>query len=758
MIPIAHTKQNPAIAGNWEDHALEDHLLGVAALAERFAKVFEGRAYAELAGRWHDLGKYRPRFQSYIRRVNGRDADAHIEGGAGRVTHSTAGALRAIEHLSRDGRGLAYLIAGHHAGLDNWHGDEHRGGLDARLNSQDGRDELAEAMAATPSGQVLRVPALAPMRDSIPGFGQPLSAALWLRMLFSCLVDADFLDTETFMNPGQAGLRERWASLEVIQQRLNTQLSKFEPRTPLDHYRAQVLADCRSSAHEAQGLFTLTVPTGGGKTLSSLAFGIEHAIKHGLRRVIYAIPYTSIIEQTANVFREALGDDAVLEHHSNLDVDDPARENARSRLASENWDAPVVVTTNVQLFESLFARRTSRCRKLHNIAGSVVILDEAQLLPRDFLDPICQTLRLLAAYYRTSAVLCTATQPALTEKRDNFGRMVRRGVGPTKEIIHSAECPESVAKRVQFHLPDITAQRREWPDIAAEISQHEAVLAIVNTKRDARELFARLPPEGRMHLSTWMCGAHRADVLQRIRKALQATQEGRHAGPLRVVSTQLIEAGVDVDFSVVFRALTGLDSIAQAAGRCNREGRIAEGGKVVVFVPPKASPPGALLQAENAMIELLHAKDLDPLAPESFRRYFERLYGGANLDAKGILPLLKCDPEDWAIQFRSASDAFRLIEDETHPVIVPYIPDGQTDSPIHAWVGALRENPLATWARRKLQRYVVGVHDREFAALQKSGAITQDGAFWVAWPSTYHPVIGLILDSGAIDPAALVAG
>lgn len=438
-------------------------MLGVAALAERFANDFEGAAYAELAGRWHDLGKYRPRFQSYIRHVSGREPDAHIEG-AGRVTHSTAGALRAIEHLSRDGRGLAYLIAGHHAGLDNWHGDEHRGGLAARLQSQDARDELIEAIAAAPPEQILQVPVLRQLRDVIPGVMQPLGTALWLRMVFSCLVDADFLDTEYFMNPGQAGLRDRWPSLETIKQRLDTHHAKFEPDTPIGRYRAQVLADCRLSAQEAPGLFTLTVPTGGGKTLSSLAFGVEHAIKHGLQRVIYAIPYTSIIEQTADVFRNALGDDAVLEHHSNLDVDDPARENARSRLASENWNAPVIVTTNVQLFESLFARRTSRCRKLHNVAGSVVILDEAQLLPRDFLDPICQTLRLLVAHYKTSAVLCTATQPALTEKKDAFGRFIRRGVGPAKEIIQRASCPDSVAKRVKIHLPHNIALRREWPD------------------------------------------------------------------------------------------------------------------------------------------------------------------------------------------------------------------------------------------------------------------------------------------------------
>ena len=438
-------------------------MLGVAALAERFANDFEGAAYAQLAGRWHDLGKYRPRFQSYIRHVSGREPDAHIEG-AGRVIHSTAGALRAIEHLSRDGRGLAYLIAGHHAGLDNWHGDEHRGGLAARLQSQDARDELIEAIAAAPPEQILQVPVLRQLRDVIPGVMQPLGTALWLRMVFSCLVDADFLDTEYFMNPGQAGLRDRWPSLETIKQRLDTHHAKFEPDTPIGRYRAQVLADCRLSAQEAPGLFTLTVPTGGGKTLSSLAFGVEHAIKHGLQRVIYAIPYTSIIEQTADVFRNALGDDAVLEHHSNLDVDDPARENARSRLASENWNAPVIVTTNVQLFESLFARRTSRCRKLHNVAGSVVILDEAQLLPRDFLDPICQTLRLLVAHYKTSAVLCTATQPALTEKKDAFGRFIRRGVGPAKEIIQRASCPDSVAKRVKIHLPHNIVLRREWPD------------------------------------------------------------------------------------------------------------------------------------------------------------------------------------------------------------------------------------------------------------------------------------------------------
>jgi len=325
---------------------------------------------------------------------------------------------------------------------------------------------------------------------------------------------------------------------------------------------------------EPPGIYTLTVPTGGGKTLSSMGFALNHAVKYGKHRVIYVIPYTSIIEQTADQFRAIFGE-AVIEHHSNLDSTDEAKENARSRLACENWDAPVIVTTTVQFFESLFASRTSRCRKLHNIVNSVVILDEAQLLPPDFLAPILEALKELQKNYGVTVVFCTATQPALgPHKTMDFDF---KGIDGMKEIMDDPAMLHKALKRTEIrqvrNLEPLT-----WDDVAGEITNNESVLCIVNRRDDARTLWELLP-EGSIHLSALMCGAHRVRKIKEIKERL------RNGVPTRVVSTQLVETGVDVDFPVVYRAMAGLDSIAQAAGRCNREGLRAK-GKVFVFTPP----------------------------------------------------------------------------------------------------------------------------------------------------------------------------
>jgi CRISPR-associated endonuclease/helicase Cas3 len=526
---IAHAARNPD--GSWRDpHDLLEHLSNVGTLAAAFAEQF-GSGWARLAGRWHDLGKYRPRFQRYIRLASGFEADAHIKGEAGKAPHSTAGAVLATDRFGSAGRVLAYLIAGHHAGLADWFG-----GLEVRLGNADSRDELNEALAANPPAELLDAGGFKPDLRAIPGGKNGF--ALWVRMLFSALVDADFLDTERYMDPDKFTRRNRWPALSELAPRFDAHMARLATLalpTPVNALRADILRQCREkAAAAAPGLFSLTVPTGGGKTLSGMAFALEHARAHGKRRVIHVIPYTSIIEQTADIFRAIFGE-AVIEHHSNAESD-PERENHASRLACENWDAPVVVTTNVQFFESLFAARTSRCRKLHNLVDSVVILDEAQLLPPEFLQPMLDVLNLLTQHYGVTVVLSTATQPALSTRAYFDARQNLRGLDNVREIIGDPDALYRSLERVQVRLPADWQTPADWPRLALELATHDSVLAIVNTRKDARALWEQMQriDAGTLHLSALMCGAHRSQVIGDIKARLKA------GVPTRVVSTQLV--------------------------------------------------------------------------------------------------------------------------------------------------------------------------------------------------------------------------
>lgn len=732
-------------------HALTEHLRDVGCGAGKFAGFFGSAAWAEAAGRWHDLGKFRPPFQHKLRAAGG--VDAHIENTGVRVTHSTAGAIHAMQSLGEaHGSVLAFLIAGHHAGLPDMHdNDGGAGSLKERLSGDIGQVEFREALAESIPSDILAKPADLPM----PLVG-PQGFALWIRMLFSCLVDADFLDTEEFFDPTRTAARGSYPALTLIKQHLDAWLAaktgsvSSDGVSPVNAIRAQVLAQCRSKGGDKAlkpGFFSLTVPTGGGKTLSSLAFALEHAITHDRRRVVYAIPFTSIIEQTAQVFREALaelGSDVVIEHHSNLDVREGS-ENHASRLASENWDAPLIVTTNVQLFESLHASRTSRCRKLHNLAGSVIVLDEAQQLPREFLAPVLRVLKQLVEHYGVSVVFCTATQPALQPRYDPFGRMLLDGV-PDKAVLPIIDDPAPMfdaMRRVDVHIPENLKAPTPWDDLAQQIEAHECVLAIVNTRRHAHDLAAKLPLEGTEHLSALMCAQHRSDVIARIRKRLAERAAGRDVLPLRVISTQLVEAGVDLDFPVVYRALAGLDAIAQAAGRCNREGKLPESGQVHVFVPEGGIPPGLMGQGAEATQEMAALGLLDdPLAPETFRTYFDRYYARENsgFDKQGILDMLS--PRRLA--FRSAAEAFRLIDDVGETIVVPYRQPDQQESPVEMWLNVLRTDPSATWARRKLQRYTVSVPQRVFEKMLAQRDVEERAGLWVAVVSRYDERFGLM--------------
>lgn len=727
---VAHVRQD---GGNWHRHELGEHLAGVSALAACFARDL-GEEWARLAGLWHDLGKYAPQFQSMIRRESGYDPEEQIV--AGPRNHSTAGALHAVDQFGNAGRVLAYLIAGHHAGLSDWHGDGNAAAaLNHRLQDRSHLDVLP--MLDIP-GEIMS-PGIKPV-TRMPGGNDTermLGTHLWLRMLFSCLVDADFLDTEAFMSQEQAAQRPNeeidGAMLHRFEEYMREKFGAV-PDMPVNRVRADVLRQCREKAKLEPGLFSLTVPTGGGKTLASMAFALHHAQAHGKRRIIYAIPFTSIIEQTTGIYREIFGA-AVIEHHSSLD---PEKESIQSRLATENWAAPIVVTTNVQLFESLFAARTSRCRKLHNLMNSVIVLDEAQTLPPELLQPCLDVLNLLTKHYGVSVVLCTATQPALRDVA-GFGRALR-GLDNVREIIDAPRRLFDELRRVKVHLPADFQAREDWEAIAEKVGAGGTALAIVNTRKDCRELWQRLRQHGHdaIHLSASLCGAHRAQRIEEIRRRLKAGQ------PTLVVSTQLIEAGVDVDFPVVWRALAGLDSIAQAAGRCNREGQLVE-GQVHVFVPPKPAPPGLLRQAEQATISLMSGDPPDPLAPATFERYFRQFYlnGVASWDKHGIHDLLTRDARELKIQFRTAAERFRFIDDaDSLPILVCW-----DDS--RSLIDKLEKDGPARRLMRKLQRYSVNLPRHDVERLQQTGEVREirRGMFAQAVDTLYDPELGVVMES-----------
>lgn len=765
-------------------HDLVDHLRGVARLAA--AQLPSAAApWGHLAGLWHDLGKFRPGFQRYVR----QDPDAHIEGHARATadkTHSAAGALHALESLKAQagvhGRAggwlLAQLIASHHHGLyDHDQLAERLLGGGAAASARERKEAVAACASACP--ELLEVPQMldpAGVFSAIPGLAQrePLAQSMWLRLLFSALVDADFLDTEAYFDRGRAAQRSGFAPLADYLRRLDAYLGALTERTraagraddPVMRARADVLADCRAAASQPVGVFSLQVPTGGGKTLASLAFALRHAVAHGLERVIVAIPYTSIVEQTADVFADIFGRDAVVEHHSQAEAE-PDHDTARSRLACENWDAPLVVTTNVQLLESLFAARTSRCRKLHRLQRCVIVLDEAQVLPPPFLQPTLDALRLLSAHYGSTIVSCTATQPALADirrfdPRQSLRGLVRDGAQPS-EIVRDVAPLYAALERVHFAWPTDWHTPQPADAIAARVAAHDAVMAIVNTRQAAAELLAAIDaaaPEGErsLHLSAAMCAQHRADVIAEIRSRLEARRTGG-TRPLRVVSTQLVEAGVDLDFPVVFRALAGLDSIAQAAGRCNREGQLGpRGGRVEVFVQPIPGALATLRRAAESTLAVLADSRPETLPPQLFQRYFEHWYGRfGSLDEKGIVAMLRASP-DFALRLRSAADAYKLVDDEDQcSVVVPYAPASADTAARDAALAALQRGDAQRWQLRSLQRYIVQAPRRDVLAWLARGDVTEPlpGWFVLSDEARYDARRGLLRDGAVLDARTL---
>ncbi|NCC49921.1 MAG: CRISPR-associated helicase Cas3' [Spartobacteria bacterium] len=684
----AHSLEGKA-PSEWQ--TLEAHLNGVAKSSADFASPFGGNEWAFLAGLWHDLGKYSPAFQKKLYDANG--IEAHIETTPGRVVHSDAGAhLATLKEWHNTDRLLAWLIMGHHAGLADYDSDKSGpAALQARmLDPQRSDPVLLNVPDAIRNHQR---PAQAIPKDASPAF--------FIRMLFSCLVDADFLDTEAFMTPEKAKKREKYPDLAVLAAKFDhflENVTKNAQKTPVNVVRNEVLAQCRCAADLDPTVFSLTVPTGGGKTLSSMAFALRHAVKHAKSRIIYVIPYTSIIEQTVGVFRAIPGfENAVIEHHSNIALDDEDAETSRSRLAAENWDAPIIVTTAVQFFESLYACKTSRCRKLHNMVNSVVIFDEAQCLPPEFLRPCVFAIRELQRFYRVTPVLCTATQPVLNHA-DRFDFRFREGFEHVTEIVSD---PSGLAERLKRTEIQLLDQKMAVSDqktlLEALKSEKEAVLCIVNRKEDARTLARELPNEKTVHLSTNMCAEHRFRVFDDIKKRLNDSNE-----PFYVITTSLIEAGVDLDFPIVYRALAGLDSIAQAAGRCNREGKRPQKGKTVIFVPE--NQPQYVKSAADIAQEALSGELSAIFAPETIENYFKTRFwqlGEEKLDQFGILERLS---GGFNYAYRSVAADFRLIRDDwTRPVIVPY-------GKALEIIDNLHEPPWnVRFLLRKLQRYTITI-------------------------------------------------
>lgn len=680
----AHIRQEGA--GTPAYQTVNDHLTGTAALCRGFADAFGAGADGELAGLTHDMGKCTAAFQNRLLH-DGPIAD-----------HATAGAIFCAKLGDLF---TAACVAGHHSGLSNFGNIKTDQSGEATLfgRLKKGIEEhylerCGESGVILPSA----FSSNAPQQNE-------LQLSFWIRMLYSCLVDADFLDTERFMR-GKRGRGEA-EDIETLLAKLQAHIQPWQnAETDLNRLRCEILHGCLSSGNKAKGLYTLTAPTGSGKTIASLAFALRHAAAHKMRRVIYVIPYTSIIDQNAQVFQDILGIGNVLEHHSGVQFDlseDAPPEDVRKALSAENWDMPLVVTTAVQLFESMYANRSSKCRKLHSLANSVIIFDEAQMLPLPQLRPCVAAMAALVQQFHSTVVLCTATQPALN---DLFRRYAPSF--PIQELCPQTEALYEKFRRVAFRQAGVLADEA----LAEQLRRHKQALCIVNSRRAAQRIFALLPEEGCYHLSTLMVPAQRQALLQEIRDRLKSGKA------CRVVSTSLIEAGVDVDFPAVYREMAGLDSILQAAGRCNREGkRPADASIVTIFERTEPVPP-MFRTAVGACKEAL-MENRDPDAPETMGRYFRSLrsLSGDALDKLGVVKAFEDGIEGCRLPFRTVAERFHLIDQNTRTIYIPYWEEGA------ALVGLLRAGNCSKDLYRKLGRYAVSVYDAHFQALDRAGAL-----------------------------------
>lgn len=766
---FAHSREGSA-PDEWQ--LLDDHLRNVAELASQFAAAFGYGSWGRALGLLHDAGKINPAFQRRLR------------GSKEMVDHGAPGALEALSRYGGalgDANGclLAFAIAGHHGGMPNGmkSDDGGRTPLLKRLNG-DGFDDVARAFMGYARRSGIKLPdsneleptpleELATSGDISTARSRGVfSASVFARMIFSCLVDADYLDTERFMVPSEAAARgcasTRQSIVELssaLDLHMDTMAAAAIP-SRVNEMRAEVLRECRDAANNKQGIYTLTVPTGGGKTLSSLSFALRHAVANGMDRIIYAIPYTSIVEQTAAVFRSVFGDDCVLEHHSNYDFDAIEDDEKRlsARLAVQNWDAPLIVTTNVQLFESLFSNKPGKCRKLHNIANSVIVLDEAQTLPDSLLTVTLAMLEELAADYNVTVLLCTATQPAL----DGFWPF---GTRPCEIVSCQGELDAVFGGRYKF-VVDGGIREDELVDVLSDCHQ---ALCVFGTKKKTRVVFQDVARRmgvtegnaacefGIFHLSTNMTPLHRSEVLDRIRQRLVSGER------CVVISTQLVEAGVDIDFPVVYREMAGVDSLVQAAGRCNREGRLSQGIVHVFEIADEvqiglasarydASWLGSMKSITRRLIDA-HGGTLDVSMSKEF---FECRYGvatDAGLDAEGLYrdlvssALLESRPVFGTLDFERYANMYRIIEDDTVPVFVPWGEKGR--ELLRELNDACSRGVPASAFAIKLQRSSVGVAPWRLKELVKAGAVDD---------KTYAPIFVHAMQHDCIEAYSSAVG
>lgn len=664
------------------EQTVKEHLEGTAKLSGEFAKKFGKEEWGYCCGYLHDIGKYSVEFQHKIR-----------ENGNEQIDHSTAGAKVCVE------KGglypiMSYCIAGHHAGLPNY-GSSQDGGFESTLMGRM-KKTLKDYSAYQDEIEIPKVTTvpIAYGETKNPDF----SLSVFIRMLYSCLVDADFLDTEAFMKKGEIK-RDTGESIEILLQKLEKYVSKWllnKEINTVNGRRTEILRNCLEARKREKGLFRLTVPTGGGKTVASLAFALRHAVYNNMDRIIYVIPYTSIIEQNAQIFRSILGDENVLESHCNVDYGDSEEWNPM-KLAAENWDKPVVVTTNVQFFESLFGNKSSKCRKLHNIANSVIIFDEVQMLPADYLKPCIAMIEELVSSFGVSAVLCTATQPALQP-------FFQSGIS-AYELCPRMEEQFAFFKRTTFQNLDKISEE----DLIEKLSGEYQALCIVNTKKKAQALYKALKGQGVFHLSTSMYPKHRKRVLEEVRRCLNNGER------CLVLSTSLVEAGVDLDFQSVYRQLAGIDSVIQAAGRCNREGkRSPEESNVYVFrFEEQERILGQRKQIEAAKTLVSEGKDISAL--ETIEEYFKFLYHlkSSELDKKNIMAQfkgIKCN-------FPKVAEDFKMIENDTKTVFIPIEEEAQD------LLQQLKYQGFTKTSMRKAGQYSVTLYDDVIEKMEAAGMI-----------------------------------
>ena len=696
----------------------EEHCIGVAELAKQFASEFGMGNWGYVLGILHDKGKEKKEFQEYIQDVNGIPGHKHWtkKGKA----HAYVGALLAQGLYGKVATTFfGNAICGHHAGLYDYFELEKMissSDLPSEVQMQTDAIQLNKAKFTLTENQINHL----------------------VRVLFSCLVDADYLDTEKFMNvssASQRGHHKKLSELLILLEDHFCKLNNNSEDSTVNVIRRCVQEQCIKMSSGENGFYSLTVPTGGGKTLSSLLWAMRHAVCNGQKRIIIAIPYTSIIVQTASVLKSIFGEENVLEHHSQFTIDSIIDKDIRlkAKLASENWDYPIVVTTNVQLFESMFSNKPSDCRKLHNIANSVIILDEVQTLPTDYLQPIVDALKSYQRMFGISVLFTTASQPVLSGLIEGCNpKAAFQGIDGITEIIPKEYALHDRLRRVCLEIDNTGIT---YDEIADRLSRHDKVLCIVNTRNDAREIFERLPKEGMtIHLSRMMCPRHVTKAIQEIKQALSYNSET----VIRVVATQLIEAGVDIDFPVVYRQEAGLDSILQAAGRCNREGKLDMATAYVFSLSVEHKLYGSIIDANNARLNMVNVNDW--FAPETMTEYFRQLYcRKETFDKKDIKTLLYKPAE---MCFAEAAKKFRLIEETGKTVYV------NMDDSLEL-IERLKSDGITYSLMKELSQYSVNIHERDFQKLNSYEAIEEviEGIYVVKDRAQYDENIGLRLDN-----------